>query len=80
MKVTGVPYEEIARRGGGIAASARAFAEADDDAILAQARRAARRDARRRHDDLRGQERLRAVGRRRGRVRSAWAASSAPTA
>ena len=38
QKVTGVPYEEIARRGGGIASSARAFAEADDDAVLAQAR------------------------------------------
>jgi imidazolonepropionase len=37
-KVTGVPYEEIARRGGGIAASARALAEADDGAVLAQAR------------------------------------------
>jgi imidazolonepropionase len=38
MKVTGVAYEEIARRGGGIAASARAFAQAPDDAVLAQAR------------------------------------------
>ncbi|HEX7299269.1 MAG TPA: amidohydrolase family protein [Solirubrobacteraceae bacterium] len=38
LKVTGVPYEEIARRGGGIAASARAFAEASDDDVLAQAR------------------------------------------
>lgn len=38
MKVTGVPYEEIARSGGGIAASARALAESDDDAVLAQAR------------------------------------------
>jgi imidazolonepropionase len=37
-KVTGLPYEEIARRGGGIAASARALAEADDAAVLAQAR------------------------------------------
>lgn len=37
MKVTGVPYEEISRAGGGIAASARALAEADDDAVLAQA-------------------------------------------
>jgi imidazolonepropionase len=37
-KVAGVPYEEIARRGGGIAASARALAEADDDAVLVQAR------------------------------------------
>jgi imidazolonepropionase len=33
-----VPYEEIARRGGGIASSARALAEADDAAVLAQAR------------------------------------------
>jgi imidazolonepropionase len=37
MKVAGRPYEEIARAGGGIAASARAFAEAGDDAVLAQA-------------------------------------------
>jgi imidazolonepropionase len=37
-KVAGVPYEEIARRGGGIAAPARALAEADDDAVLVQAR------------------------------------------
>jgi imidazolonepropionase len=36
-KVTGVPYAEIARAGGGIAASARALAETDDDAVLAQA-------------------------------------------
>ena len=38
QKVTGVPYEEIARRGGGIAASARALAEASDADVLAQAR------------------------------------------
>jgi imidazolonepropionase len=38
LKVTGVPYEAIARRGGGIAASARAFAEASDEAVLDQAR------------------------------------------
>jgi imidazolonepropionase len=38
LKVTGVPYEEVARRGGGIAASARAFRESSDDEILAQAR------------------------------------------
>jgi imidazolonepropionase len=38
LKVTGVAYEEIARRGGGIAASARAFAEASDEAVLDQAR------------------------------------------
>lgn len=37
MKVRGVPYEEIARAGGGIRASARAFAAASDDAVLAQA-------------------------------------------
>jgi imidazolonepropionase len=42
MKVTGVPYEEIARSGGGIRSSARAFAEASDDAVLAQARGVAR--------------------------------------
>jgi imidazolonepropionase len=38
MKVTGVAYEEIARRGGGIRASARAFATASDEEVLAQAR------------------------------------------
>ena len=42
MKVTGVPYEEIARRGGGIAASARALAAASDGAVLRQARALAR--------------------------------------
>jgi imidazolonepropionase len=35
-KVTGVPYEEIARAGGGIASSARALAHSSDDAVLAQ--------------------------------------------
>ena len=38
QKVQGVPYEEISRRGGGIASSARSLAAADDDAVLAQAR------------------------------------------
>jgi imidazolonepropionase len=38
LKVTGVAYEEIARRGGGIASSARAFAQTSDEEILAQAR------------------------------------------
>ena len=37
QKVAGVAYEEIARAGGGIAASARALAESDDDAVLRQA-------------------------------------------
>jgi imidazolonepropionase len=37
MKVTGVPYEEIALRGGGIASSARAFAGASDGEVLEQA-------------------------------------------
>lgn len=37
QKVTGVPYEEIARSGGGIRSSARSFAEASDDAVLDQA-------------------------------------------
>ena len=36
-KVTGVPYEEIARAGGGIASSARSLAEAADEEVLAQA-------------------------------------------
>jgi imidazolonepropionase len=38
LKVTGVAYEEIARRGGGIASSARAFASASDEEVLTQAR------------------------------------------
>jgi imidazolonepropionase len=42
QKVTGVPYEEIARSGGGIAASARALAEASDAAVLEQAAGVAR--------------------------------------
>ena len=37
QKVTGVPYEEIALRGGGIASSARAFASAADGEVLEQA-------------------------------------------
>jgi imidazolonepropionase len=37
QRVTGVAYEEIARAGGGIAASARAFAEASDNDVLRQA-------------------------------------------
>jgi imidazolonepropionase len=37
QKVTGVPYEEIARGGGGIAASARALASASDDDVVRQA-------------------------------------------
>jgi len=38
LKVTGVPYEEIARAGGGIASSARALRETPDARVLAQAR------------------------------------------
>ncbi len=37
QKVTGVPYEEIAKAGGGIASSARALRETPDDRVLAQA-------------------------------------------
>jgi imidazolonepropionase len=37
QKVTGVPYEEIALRGGGIASSGRAFAAAADMQVLEQA-------------------------------------------
>jgi imidazolonepropionase len=37
QKLTGVPYEEIARQGGGIRSSARALAAATDDEVLAQA-------------------------------------------
>ena len=36
-KVTGVPYEEIARAGGGIASSARSLAAASDEEVLEQA-------------------------------------------
>jgi imidazolonepropionase len=38
MKVTGRPYEEIARAGGGIVASARSLAAAGDEQVLSQAR------------------------------------------
>ncbi len=38
QKLGGVPYEEIARGGGGIRASARALAQASDEEILAQSR------------------------------------------
>ena len=41
-KVTGVPYEEIARAGGGIASSARSLAAASDAEVLAQAEALAR--------------------------------------
>jgi imidazolonepropionase len=37
QKLTGVPYEEIARLGGGIRSSSRALSEASDDEVLAQA-------------------------------------------
>jgi imidazolonepropionase len=37
LKVAGRPYEEIARAGGGIASSARAFAAASDEQVLEQA-------------------------------------------
>lgn len=37
LKVAGVPYEEIARSGGGIAASARALAQSTDEQVLGQA-------------------------------------------
>lgn len=38
QKLRGVPYAEIAGRGGGIAASARALGEGSDEAVLTQAR------------------------------------------
>jgi imidazolonepropionase len=37
QKLTGVPYEEISRSGGGIRSSARAFAAMTDEQVLAQA-------------------------------------------
>jgi imidazolonepropionase len=37
QKVTGVPYEEISRAGGGIRSSARALRETPDETVLAQA-------------------------------------------
>lgn len=40
-KLRGVPYEEISRSGGGIAASARALRESSDDQVLAQSARLA---------------------------------------
>ena len=62
MKVTGVPYEEIARRGGGIASSARAFGAAVRRGGARAGARPRGRDAADRHDDVRGQDRLRPVG------------------
>ena len=44
MKVTGVPYEEIARAGGGIRSSARRSPKATDDEVLAQAARRSPRE------------------------------------
>jgi len=41
QKVTGVPYEQIARAGGGIASSARALRETPDETVLAQAQKLA---------------------------------------
>jgi imidazolonepropionase len=41
QKIAGIPYEQIARDGGGIRSSARSFAQARDTQILAQARAAA---------------------------------------
>src|SRR6516165_291653 len=41
QKVTGVPYEEIARAGGGIRSSARALKETADETVLAQAQQLA---------------------------------------
>jgi imidazolonepropionase len=41
QRVAGVPYEEIARRGGGIRASARALREQPDERVLTQAARLA---------------------------------------
>lgn len=38
LKVQGVPYAEIARRGGGIRSSSRMLAQASDDEVLTQAR------------------------------------------
>jgi len=38
MKLGGVPYEEIARAGGGIRSTARSFARATDEAVLSQSR------------------------------------------
>ena len=77
MKVTGVPYEEISRSGGGIAASARALAETDDAGVLAQARAIRRRDARPRHDGVRGQDGLRPLARRRAALAAAGAGARA---
>ena len=65
LKVAGTPYAEIARQGGGIRSSAAALETTSDDAVLDAVTRASRGDAAPRNDDLRVQERLRALGRRR---------------
>ena len=61
MKVTGVPYEEISKAGGGIASSARALRETPDDAVLAQAPELATEMLAHRHDHVRVQVGLRPV-------------------
>ena len=65
-KVTGVPYEEIARAGGGIASSARVARRGVRRGRARAGRGARDRDARARHDRVRGQDRLRALARGRG--------------
>ena len=72
MKVTGVPYEEIATQGGGIASSARAFAAASDAEVLAQAGTLGAEMLAPRHHDVRVQVGLRAVRRAASCARFAW--------
>ena len=75
QKLTGVPYEEISRAGGGIKSSARALASMTDEQVLAQATALAVRDARHGDDDVRVQVRLRALTR--GRAASVDAGAGA---
>ena len=75
----GATYAEIAAAGGGILSTVRATRAASEEALADATRGAAGRDARGRHDDLRGQERLRPRHRDRAAACCASFARSTPT-
>ena len=80
-KVTGVPYEEISRRGGGIARSASRAGGGERRArCSAQARGLRAEMLAHGTTTLRGQDRLRALARAASCAPCGWAGSCAPTA
>ena len=79
-KVTGVPYEEIARAGGGIASSARSLPPRPTTRCSRRPRALADELLAPRHDRVRGQDRLRALARGRGARRAARARARRPRA